>query len=157
MWDLIWDFIRDDTTLFGLGVLSAVTFVVSLLAVPEIIARLPRDYFLREHPLTDVRKKEHPVIRWSFLIAKNLLGFTLVLGGIAMLVLPGQGVLTILIGLMLLNFPGKREVELWILRRSAVEKVVNWIRRKRKQEPLLFPRDAEPDTGALAPSREQTH
>ncbi len=124
--------------------LSVGTFVVSIVAVPLIIARLPKDYFLRgERPITEEVQEDHPIIRWLFLIGKNLLGAVLVLGGIAMLVLPGQGVLTILIGLMLLDFPGKRNVERWILRQTAVEKVVNWIRKKRGREPLLFP-DSEP-------------
>lgn len=152
----MWDFIGDRAALFWwTGALSAATFVVSLLAVPLIIAKLPKDYFLRERPLTEDHHHKHPVIRWMFLIGKNLLGIALLLGGIAMLVLPGQGVLTILIGLMLLNFPGKREVERWILKRSAVEKIVNWIRRKRNREPLLFPSDVEPKSKSYHPSREQ--
>ena len=53
-----------------------------------------------------------------------------------MLVLPGQGILMIVLGLTMVNFPRKREVECWILHRSAVERVVNWIRRKGGQEPL---------------------
>lgn len=152
----MWDFIGDRAALFWwLGVLSAGTFVVSLLAVPWIVARLPRDYFLREHPQANLFRKEHPVVRWTFLIGKNVLGLILVLGGIAMLVLPGQGILTILIGLMLLNFPGKREVELWVLKRSAVERIVNWIRRKRHRDPLLFPNETESESGTYGYSREQ--
>ncbi len=121
-----------------LGGLSAATFIISLLAVPYIISRLPEDYFLREHP-HDQFKDRHPVLRWTFLIVKNVLGAVLLLGGFAMLVLPGQGVLTMVVGLMLLNFPRKREVECWILHRASVEKLVNWIRRKGGHQPLKFP------------------
>ena len=35
----------------------------------------------------------------------------LILGGILMLVLPGQGLFTIIIGLMLSNYPGKYSIE----------------------------------------------
>ena len=138
----VWMWLGDHATLmWWLAALSVLTFVLSLILVPIIIARLPRDYFLTERPLTEQFRGQHPVIRWLFLIGKNLLGLVLVLGGIAMSVpaIPGQGILTILIGLMLLDFPGKRQVELWILRRSAVEKLVNWIRRRRGREPLVLP------------------
>ena len=48
------------------------------------------------------------MIRWTGLILKNLLGVLLViLGGIMTLPgVPGPGILTILLGVMLLNFPG---------------------------------------------------
>jgi hypothetical protein len=138
----LWIWMGDHATLmWWLAAISVSTFVLSLILVPIIIARLPRDYFLKDRPLTEQFRDQHPVIRWLFLIGKNLLGLVLVLGGIAMSLpgVPGQGILTCLIGFMLLNFPGKRQVELWILRRSAVAKVVNWIRRRRGREPLLFP------------------
>jgi hypothetical protein len=152
----MWQYLGDHSLLFGwLGAISFATFVLSLLAVPIIIARLPADYFLKERPVTLEYRDRHPVIRWSFLILKNLLGVLLILGGIAMLVLPGQGVLTILIGLLLLNFPGKREVERWILKRSAVEKVVNWVRRKRGREPLLFPSATEQPRNVIPASPKQ--
>ena len=137
----LWIWIEAHTVLFWwLAILSGLVFVLSLLTVPVIIARLPRDYFLDERPpLADEFANQHPLVRWLLLIGKNLLGMVLILGGIAMLATPGQGVLTILIGFMLVNFPGKRSVERWILARSTVERVLNWIRRKRGCEPLLFP------------------
>ena len=39
---------------------------------------------------------------------RNLYGSLLILAGIVMLFLPGQGILTILFGFLLLDFPGKR-------------------------------------------------
>ena len=131
--------IDQHSELFGwLGGLSAATFLLGLLAVPYIIARLPEDYFLRTHHGRQFPDR-HPILRWAFVIGKNVLGAVLILGGIAMLVLPGQGILTIVLGLSMVNFPRKREVECWILNRSAVERVVNWIRRKGGHKPLKFP------------------
>ncbi len=129
-----------------LGGLSVATFIISLLAVPYIISRLPEDYFVRGHH-RDHFKDRHPVLRWAFLIGKNVLGAVLILGGIAMLVLPGQGILTIVLGLSMVNFPRKREVECWILHRSAVERVVNWIRRKGGHKPLQFPSKSNENAG----------
>ena len=68
---------------------------------------------------------------------KNLFGVILLLGGMAMLVLPGQGILTILIGLSLLDFPGKRALERRIVGRPLVLQAINRIRRKFNKSPLL--------------------
>jgi hypothetical protein len=53
-----------------------------------------------------------------------------------MLVLPGQGVLTILAGITLLNYPGKRRLELWLVRRPAIHRAIDWIRRRAGRAPL---------------------
>ena len=46
---------------------------------------------------------------------------------------------TILFGVMLLNFPGKREFELWLVSRKGVLKVTNWMRAKANCPPLQVP------------------
>ena len=71
------------------------------------------------------------------MIGKNALGFILVVAGIIMLVLPGQGVFTILIGIMLLNFPGKYRLERWIVARRPVLRSINWLRRRAGRAPLV--------------------
>lgn len=60
------------------------------------------------------------------------------LAGIAMLVLPGQGLLTILIGLLLLDFPGKRAVELRLVRRPAIRGFLDRMRQKRGVPPFVL-------------------
>ena len=70
------------------------------------------------------------------LIGKNLLGGLLVLSGIAMLVLPGQGLLTIAMGLLLMDFPGKHRLERRIVRTRPVLRSINWLRRKAHKNPL---------------------
>jgi hypothetical protein len=120
--------------------LSVFTLVGSLVAMPIVVARIPADYFVCEaEPLT-CPEHRHPVVFWILVALKNLLGVVLVLGGVMMLALPGQGLLTILLGVSLLDFPGKRELERWIIRRSAIRRAVNWIRRKAGREPLRIPR-----------------
>ena len=59
--------------------------------------------------------------------------------GALMLVLPGQGLLTLLAGLMLVEFPAKRRLELWILRRAPVLRVVQWMRSRAGKPPLDLP------------------
>jgi hypothetical protein len=56
-----------------------------------------------------------------------------------MFVLPGQGILTMLIGISLTDFPGKFHVERWFIEKPAVFKALNWIRRRAKKPPLVNP------------------
>jgi hypothetical protein len=118
----------------GLGIFSAVTFVFSLLLLPWFLGRIPADYFIRP-------RDPH---RWHVLwrpraIVRNLLGLPVLLAGIAMLVLPGQGIMTIMIGLGIMNFPGKFELEKWIITRRGVLKAINWVRRKERHPPISEP------------------
>jgi len=118
---------------------SIITFVATLLIVPFVLVRLPNDYFVRNERVPLDLPLRHPVIRVTLLVLKNLLGGVLLLGGIAMLVLPGQGLLTMLLGLSLLNFPGKFWLERKLIQRRAVHRAVNWIRRKGGREPIIIP------------------
>jgi len=128
--------IHNDVFVFWVVVTAAIMFVATLAIVPMILIRLPRDYFNRSHRDRKIDVTGHPAVRLVFVIVKNLFGAIFVLLGIAMLVLPGQGVLTIVVGLMLLDFPGKYEVELWALRRQSVRRAINWIRAKAHRPPL---------------------
>ncbi len=131
------------TFVWTLSILSVITFVASLVLVPVLITRVRADYFVTDEPTGPAFTAKHPVWRILFLIAKNLLGIILLLGGILMLALPGQGLLTILIGVSLLNFPGKRELELAIIRRPTIYRAVNWIRIRRGGEPLQLPESSD--------------
>jgi hypothetical protein len=71
-------------------------------------------------------------------IAKFFVGVCLVLGGLLMLVLPGQGLITILIGLSLIPFPGKNMMEQKLLSQNSVRSTLNWIRVKANKEPFIF-------------------
>ncbi len=128
-----------EAVLLGFGVASIVLFVGGLLLVPVLIVRIPADYFVR--PADDESRftRRHPAIAIGVKVVKNLLGVVLVLAGIAMLALPGQGLLTLLIGLLLIDGPGKRKLELWILRRRPVRRTIDWIRRHRGRPPLELP------------------
>jgi hypothetical protein len=115
---------------------SLLTFVGSLVGIPLLIVRLPADYVLRPEPAPDTWPARHPAVRLSVLVAKNLLGLALVIAGIVMLFLPGQGILAILIGLPLLDLPGKRALERRLIRSPAILPAVNAIRAQAGQPPL---------------------
>mgnify|MGYP000121233426 CR=1 FL=1 len=115
---------------------SALVFVVSLLSLPWLVARIPADYFHfhKRHPTH--WKQAHPVIRWSYLLGKNLLGLALLTGGFLMLFLPGQGLLTMAMGLLLLDYPGKFALERRVVGVPAVLNIINWLRAKAGTPPL---------------------
>ncbi len=128
-----------ETLLAFLGVASLLMFAGSLLAIPWLVTRIPADYFLRHQHYVDRWKPRHPVLRLVVLTLKNLLGVALVMAGLAMLLLPGQGVLTMVVGLFFLDFPGKLALERWCVRRRGVHQAINWIRRKANRPPLMLP------------------
>ncbi|MDF1656794.1 MAG: PGPGW domain-containing protein [Verrucomicrobiales bacterium] len=135
-----WAYIKERETLFAwIGSLSLATLIVSAIVVPIVIRRMPHDYFLENSEQTAALREGHPVLRALFLIMKNFVGGILVLGGILMLITPGQGVLTILIGLLLMNFPGKRRFEIWLIRLGPLNRAINWIRDKAGKRPLELP------------------
>ncbi|MDI6808888.1 MAG: PGPGW domain-containing protein [Candidatus Eisenbacteria bacterium] len=117
---------------------SVVTFIVGIVAVPMLMIRVPADYFAHPRRSRMLWAGKPPAIRAVLLAGKNLLGWILVAAGILMLVLPGQGILTILIGLMLLDFPGKFRVERWIVAHRPIFKLINWIRRRAGRPPLVL-------------------
>ena len=110
--------------LIGLTVASAIGFVGSLIAIPMILVRLPADYFDTRTP-RHWMKDHHPALRLSGLIAKNLVGIVFLVAGFAMLFLPGQGLLTMLIGISLMDFPGKRQLEAKMVGQPTLLSVIN--------------------------------
>ena len=123
----------------GLSLLSVITFIATLLIIPMMVVKMPEDYFLYDKSHLKDFRRQHPIIRLFSVIFKNILGTVFIVAGVIMLILPGQGVLTILIGFTLVNFPRKRALERWIIQNQAVHKVVNWIRAKAGKPPVKVP------------------
>ena len=120
----------DGTWLWWLAGFSVVMFVASLLGLPWLVAALPGDFFSREDRWVPAWSRHHPVLRWVVRLTKDFAGLVLIVAGIAMLALPGQGILTLAVGLMLLEFPGKPRLVRWLGRRRRVRRGLNWIRTK---------------------------
>jgi len=116
-----------------------ITFAGSLGVISLILVKIPSDYFRESHS-RDFASHHGPVFRWATKIGKNLLGAILVLLGIVMSLpgVPGQGVLTILLGIMLLDLPGKRRLEQKILKQPKVLEKINSLRKKFSKPPLLL-------------------
>ncbi len=124
-------------TLVTLTALSVVFFVGSLIAIPFILVRLPTDFFDTRVPRRWM-ENHHPVLRLLGHIAKNVIGAIFLFVGFLMLFLPGQGILTMLIGVTMLDFPGKRKMEARMIGQPAVLSTINNMRQKFGQPPLTI-------------------
>jgi hypothetical protein len=115
---------------FGV-LLFVVTFAISLAIVSLIMVKIPANYFQEDYS-PEFFSGQHPAIRLIGIIGKNVLGVLLVALGIVMSVpgVPGQGLLTILLGVMLLDFPGRRSLERKLVSRPGVFKTINKLRHK---------------------------
>jgi Putative transmembrane protein (PGPGW) len=118
---------------------AAVLMAGSAALMVYVIARMSPEYFVEPTPSPGSWRSRHPVLRIVSRVTKNILGVTLVVIGVAMLVLPGQGLLTILAGVFLLEFPGKRRLELHLVRKRPVHLTINWIRARVGRPPLVLP------------------
>ena len=127
-------------TLVTLTALSIVFFVGSLIAIPFILVRLPTDFFDIRVPRPWM-EDHHPVLRVLGHLAKNVVGSIFLFAGFLMLFLPGQGILTMLIGVTMLDFPGKRKLEAKMIGQPAVLSTINNMRQKFGKPPLTIAPD----------------
>ncbi|MDI3466517.1 MAG: hypothetical protein OJF50_005338 [Nitrospira sp.] len=124
-------------TLVTLTALSVVFFVGSLIAIPFILVRLPTDFFDTRVPRRWM-EDHHPVLRLLGHLVKNVVGAIFLFAGFLMLFLPGQGILTMLIGVTMLDFPGKRKMEAKMIGQPAVLSTINNMRQKFGKPPLTI-------------------
>jgi hypothetical protein len=129
--------------LLGLA-LSVLVSVGGLAVVGFLLVRLPADYFC-DSSSRDFWIDRHPVIRRTGLIVKNLFGAVLVALGVLLSLpgVPGPGLLTILIGVMLLDFPGKRRLERWLIGLPTILRTINRFRRRYGKPPFAWPPSAK--------------
>nr|WP_240919931.1 PGPGW domain-containing protein [Paraglaciecola sp. 20A4] len=109
-----------------------------------IITNMDKRYFIRRKSkgknadVISILSSGKSSVIFIIEMAKILIGIGLLVCGIIMLVLPGQGLITMLIGLSLIPFPGKNELEQNLLSRKSVRSSLNWIRAKANKEPFIF-------------------
>lgn len=115
-----------------IGVVSFVIFIGSLAFTLWLLIKLPHDYWLQYQQ--QQRSHDHFLIWWL----RNLLAAFLALAGVAMLVLPGQGLLTLLIALIVSNFSWKHKAILKLLQHEKIRSSLNVIRRRFHRKPFTF-------------------
>jgi hypothetical protein len=123
-----------DTILLIAGT-SLAAFIFTLILLPIVIIRLPTDFFCRPHK----KGIQLSPLRLSLRVIKNLLGYFLLFAGILMLLTPGQGILTMLFGISLMDFPGKHRLQLKIVTSPRVARSLNWLRVKADRPPFELP------------------
>jgi hypothetical protein len=112
---------------------SALIFVASLLFTPFLVSKIPHDYFTN----TKYHKLEIKHFgRLIVVVGRSALGLVLVLLGLVMLFTPGQGILAIIVGLFLMEFPGKKRLEREMIENEVTFKALNWMREKFKKPPF---------------------
>lgn len=148
-----------EAELWWVAIASACVTVGTLLALPWVVALIPNDYFATKERPPISERSQHPVLRWTLRIAKNLLGIVLVFLGLVMSLplVPGQGLIIAIAGLLLLNFPGKRRLELWMVRQPGVLRGINWLRSRRSRPPLIVWSPEPRGLPAPPPPREPAH
>lgn len=105
----------------------------SLILVLRVALALPPDYFERDRP----GGRSWTVGR----ILRNLAGLLLIVVGALLSIpgIPGQGVLTMLVGILLLDFPQRRRLERALLSRPGVLPALNHLRARFGRPPLRPP------------------
>ena len=139
MWEWVsdaWASLTLTRVLFG-GLLFVGSVGLSLLIVAVVMVKIPANYFSSDSQ-HDFLPNSSWLTRWGAVVAKNVAGLVLVIAGIAMLIGPGQGILTILIGLILMDIPGKRPLEARLIKRPTILAAVNNFRAKYNKPPLVM-------------------
>ena len=120
-----------------LAITSLATFFLSLIIIPLIIRSLSVHCFL---DITSTpRKKAYTAWKVILLLLRNIIGIFLLFAGIVMLFLPGQGILTILIGILLLSFPGKQKIVNYLIYKPSIQRSLDWVRKKSGTQPFIWP------------------
>jgi hypothetical protein len=112
------------------------TFAISLAVFAALVVALPERYFAEQR---DLWVDRHPVVRWLGIIGKNLLGLVIIAVGVLLSIpgVPGQGLLTIAVGLMLLDIPGKHRLVRAVVHRPGVLRRLNRLRSWFGRPPLV--------------------
>jgi hypothetical protein len=126
----LWASVTWGQILLGVGLFIG-SLTISFAAIAIVMVKVPKNYF-STHYKRDFLPGSSFIVRWGAVIAKNIFGVFLVILGIILSLpgVPGQGILTILLGLIMLDIPGKRPLEARIIKRPAVISAINILRPK---------------------------
>lgn len=119
-----------------LAVVSLITFLLSIILIPWYIGRLPPDFFyILQNRLPGHQNKR---ISFGLILLRNCIGALLIIAGCIMLFMPGQGILTLLIGILCMSFPGKLRFVLYLVNKPSVQTSLNWTRKKMRKKPFVW-------------------
>lgn len=118
--------------------LSIFCFLATLTSAILIVYYLPHDHFIPTRKAAELNGKSSVFFRIIIMPIKNILGICLLLLGLLLLVLPGQGLITILIAVLLLDFPGKQALKFKLVANMQVRRSLNWMRVVLGKDPFAF-------------------
>jgi archaellum biogenesis protein FlaJ (TadC family) len=125
--------------LIGIGSLSILILIFSIIGLGWFISQIPEDYFIHENRQADNWDKYSSETKVVIVIIKNVIGIVMLISGLLLLILPGQGILTMIIGILLIDYPGKFKLEQKIIAIPSVFRSLNWFRAKSKKSYLQHP------------------
>ena len=118
-----------------IAILSVIVVIASFIGFSVFIISLPPDYFTQKKQVSRIKNS---IVRVCLQLLKNVIGVIALIAGLVMLLAPGQGVLTILVGVILCDFPGKRTLEHKLIARPFVLSAINRIRLRYKRPPIVL-------------------
>jgi len=125
---------QNTSILAALAAFSFLLLTTSLLATPWVLARLPANYFSKPPSV-----KPRSARRLCKSVIKTILGGLMILTGLAMMITPGPGLVCLVLGMALCEFPGKHRLLKSVIRRPSVFSTLNWLRRKARKPPFVLP------------------
>jgi len=125
---------QNTSILAAIAGFSFLLLTTSLLATPWVLARLPANYFSKPPSV-----KPRSARRLCTSVLKTVLGCLMILTGIAMMFTPGPGLVCLVLGMALCEFPGKHRLLKRVIRRPSVFSTLNWLRRKASKPPFVLP------------------
>ena len=133
-----WDSLTWGGIALAIG-LFLLSLTLSFVAIAIVMVKIPANYF-SSHYKQDFLPGSHWTVRWGAVIVKNIFGVFLIILGIMLSLpgVPGQGILTILLGLIMIDIPGKRPLEARIIKRPTVLAAVNRLRAKYGKPELVL-------------------
>ena len=133
-----WAHVTGAELLYGVLIFVG-TFALTTAVVFFVVVKLPKDYFSPKNRLKFMARW-NPAMRWAAIAGKNVLGLALVVAGVVLSLpgVPGPGLITILLGVMLLDFPGKRTLQLKIVRQKNVRHELDRVRKKFGKQPFVL-------------------
>jgi len=141
----VFDFLKRIAYGYGsLGLALQATIVVGLAVVTTafgiaMVLWIPADHFKANRPEPSSWWRTQPLLRGSGMLLKNAVGAVFVMLGFVMALplVPWPGLVFMLLGLSLLDFPGKRNAERKLLAIPSVIRFLNEVRARFGRPPLM--------------------
>jgi hypothetical protein len=134
------DFVIFDWITVFWGVVALLfTFALSIVVLIAVVATLPPT-LLQARDSCMVGASAHPVLHWARRVGKNLIGLLVIAIGLLLALpgVPGPGLPIALLGIVLVDFPGKRRLVQKLLRAPKVMDRINALRVRLGKPPLVI-------------------